>query len=117
MESDDVSHFELNRFNYDLLESDAKQAFQADPESFLARYELTPEERALVDARDWCGLVAAGVNVYILANFGAAVGLSFMEVGAALRGETPEQMAAFIELQSDRVASYRIVPEEVSSSG
>jgi protocatechuate 4,5-dioxygenase alpha subunit len=112
-----VSHFELNRFNYDLQQSDAKRAFQRDEESFLARYQLTPEERALIDARDWKGLVDIGVNVYILANFGAAVGLSFAEVGADLRGETPEQMAAFIEEQSKRVAPYRIVPGEVAGNG
>jgi protocatechuate 4,5-dioxygenase alpha subunit len=107
-----VSTFELNRFNYDLLEGDAQRAFRADPDRFLKRYDLTPEERALIDERDWKGLVEAGVNVYILANLGRAVGLSFAEVGAAMRGETPEQMAAFVAAQNERVAPYRIVPEE-----
>jgi hypothetical protein len=110
-----VSRFELIRFNYDLLEASAQRTFQADPEAFLAGYDLTPTERALIDERDWMGLVEAGVSTYVLANYGRAVGLSFADLGAAMRGETPEQMEAFLAEQNERVAPFQIVPEEHSN--
>jgi hypothetical protein len=107
-----VSIYELSRFNYELRKPDMREAFQADPDAHLARYELTSEERALVDARDWEGLVGAGVSTYVLANFARATGLSFYELGAALRGETPEQLGSFVEQQSQRIAEFAILPKE-----
>lgn len=107
-----MSVFELNRFSYDLQDDAARRAFQDDEAAFLAGYDLTPPERALIDARDWSGLADAGVSTYILGNFGRAVGVSFPEIGAAMRGETPAEMAAFIERQNERVAAFAIAPGE-----
>lgn len=110
-----MSRFELIRFSYDLGEPAGHQAYKDDPEAYTARYDLTPQERALIEARDWTALVDAGVNSYVLANYARAHGLSFVDLGAALRGETPEQMAAFLAEQNERIAPYRILPEEASN--
>ena len=107
-----MSIYELSRFNYELGQPDKREAFQVDADAHLAGYDLTPEERALVDARDWQGLSGAGVSTYILANLARAAGLSFYDLAVALRGETPEQTGAFIAAQNQRIAEFAIVPKE-----
>lgn len=105
-----MSAFELNRLLYDLRDQDLRRSYSDDAPAVRSGYDLTADELALLDAKDWSGLVDAGVSVYILGNLGRVVGLSFGEIGAALRGETPEQMSAFLDRQSDRVASLAILP-------
>lgn len=107
-----MSIYELSRFNYELRGAEARERFAADPQAHLARYDLTPAERGLVEARDWEGLSRAGVSTYILANLARVSGLTFYTLGAALRGETPEQLEAFITQQNERIAAFAILPEE-----
>jgi protocatechuate 4,5-dioxygenase, alpha chain len=107
-----VSTYELNRFMYDLMERENKHSFEDDAEAFVGRYELSPDERAAIAARDWSGLIERGVSVYILANFGAAVGLTLFDLGASFRGETSAQLSEFIQAQNERISEYAILPEE-----
>ena len=109
-----MSAFDLNRLMYDLLDTEAQTRYREDPVRFTARYDLTPRERELLKECDWNGLVAAGANVYVLANYGRAVGKPFQEIGAEMRGETLEQMEAFLTAQNERVAKFAIVPEGAS---
>lgn len=104
--------YELNRFMYDLAERERREAFQEDPHAFLDGYELTADERRLIEERDWSALLDRDVSVYILANMASAVGLTLVDVGARFRGQTLEQFAEFIRAQNERVAEFAIVPEE-----
>lgn len=106
-----MSTYELNRFMYDLMERENRESFQEDAPAFTAGYELSAEEREAIEARDWNGLIERGVSVYILANLGAAVGLTLFDIGASFRGETPEQLSEFIRAQSERVSPHAILPE------
>jgi protocatechuate 4,5-dioxygenase alpha chain len=105
-----VSSFELNRLLYDLRDPELRSAYSDDPAAVSDGYDLSPDELSLLTARDWSGLVDAGASVYILGNLGRVAGLSFAEIGACLRGETPAQMSAFLDEQSERVAPLAIVP-------
>lgn len=107
-----MSTYELNRLLFELQAPDAREALRADGDAHLAGYDLTAQERALVEARDWTGLIDAGAVVYVLANLARASDMTFYELGAALRGESPAQMSEFIEQQSQRIAQFAIVPEE-----
>lgn len=106
-----MSSYELNRFMYDLLESEQKRAYQQDPREFVAGYQLSDEEQALIEARDWAGLHERGVSVYILANLGSALGLTLFDLGASFRGETPAQLSEFLGEQNERIAEFAILPE------
>jgi len=96
---------------YDLRDPELRRAYVNDAAAITEGYALSPHELSLLDAHDWPGLVAAGVSVYILGNLGRVVGLSFAEIGACLRGQTPEQMSAFLDEQSERVAPLAILPD------
>lgn len=69
-------------------------AFQADEESFMARFELTGEEKSLVRARDFNGLLEHGGNIYYLIKLGVVTGNGLYRIGARMRGETYEQFLA-----------------------
>jgi gallate dioxygenase len=112
-----VSHYGLNRFLYDLREPAARAAYAADPDAFAGGYELTGAERALVDARDWNGLFAAGGNLYLLPNLGKAAGVSFPEMGARYRGETPAEWERALEEQNRRIAPFALLHVEEERNG
>lgn len=84
----------FNRFCYDLRHPENRESFRADPEAAMERYGLDPEERALVRARDWLGLVQRGANVFPLLRLSQLCGDGLAATGARMRGETLEQYLA-----------------------
>lgn len=84
----------LNRLCDSLNHEANRAAFRADEEGYLARATLTEEERALIRARDFNGLLAAGTNVYYLIKLGFATGHGLYRMGAKMRGETYEEFLA-----------------------
>ncbi len=58
-----MSRYELNRLLYDLKMQEGLAAeLRADPERVLARYDLSPEERAALETRDPRQLRPFGVH-------------------------------------------------------
>ena len=78
--------YKLNRFAFDFKYSRVRDRFAADPEALMTEYNLTDKEKALVRARDWTGLVAAGGNHFNIIKIAAAVGQSHLHVGAHMCG-------------------------------
>jgi protocatechuate 4,5-dioxygenase alpha chain len=78
--------YKLNRFAFDFKYPQVRDRFAKDPESLMAEYGLTDKEKALVRARDWTGLVAAGGNHFNIIKIAAAVGESHLHVGAHMCG-------------------------------
>jgi Aromatic-ring-opening dioxygenase LigAB, LigA subunit len=63
--------------------------------------------------RDWQGLVDVGVTVYLLTKLGAALGVSLLEMGAAMRGMSNEEFRRFIEDQNQRNRPFAVLPGEM----
>lgn len=78
--------YKLNRFAFDFKYPQVRDRFAKDPETLMAEYGLTDKEKALVRARDWTGLVAAGGNHFNIIKIAAAVGQSHLHVGAHMCG-------------------------------
>jgi protocatechuate 4,5-dioxygenase, alpha chain len=80
--------YALSRLGMSLTDPDNRAAFVADEDAYLARFSLTPQQRALVKGRDWLGLVKAGANIYYLFKITALLkpSLSMAELGAAQVG-------------------------------
>jgi protocatechuate 4,5-dioxygenase, alpha chain len=74
--------YKLNKFAFDFKYPAVRARFAADAESLMADYGLSDEEKALVRARDWTGLVASGGNHFNIIKIAAAVGQSHLHVGA-----------------------------------
>ncbi len=84
----------LNRMCHALNDEAGRAAFRADEATFLARFGLTETELALIRARDFNGMLAAGANIYYLIKLGVATGNGLYRMGARMRGESYEQFLA-----------------------
>ncbi len=84
----------LNRLCDSLNHEANRAAYRANEEAYLARADLTADERALIRARDFNGLLAAGANVYYLIKLGFATGHGLYRMGARMRGESYEEFLA-----------------------
>lgn len=71
-----------------------REAYKADEEAFMERFALTQDERAMVRARDFSGLLEAGGNIYYLMKLGAVTGHGLYRMGARMRGQTYEEFLA-----------------------
>ena len=63
----------FNRFFWNMIRADFREAFLADEEAALEAAKLSEEERALVRARDWLGIVRYGVNFFVLEKWARVV--------------------------------------------
>lgn len=84
----------LNKMCAALCSAAEREAFRRDSEGFMARFNLTEQERNLVRGRDFKGLIEAGMNIYSMLKLGSATGNSLYRMGAQMRGETYDQFLA-----------------------
>jgi hypothetical protein len=84
----------LNRFFWNMIRAEYRQRFIDDPEKSLEDAGLNDQEKALIRARDWLGLVQHGANFFVLEKFARVVKKTNMEVYAIMRGESFEEFLA-----------------------
>ena len=85
-----VKAYRLNRFLHDLVIPAHRAKFIADEAAHMREAGLSDEERTLVSARNWQGLIHYGVIFFMLEKLGAVVGVSNLHIYAAMRGESLE---------------------------
>jgi protocatechuate 4,5-dioxygenase, alpha chain len=83
--------YRLNKMCAALCSPANREAFKRDEEAFMARFDLSEKEKALVRSRDFAGMIEAGMNIYFMLKIGSATGTSLYRMGAQMRGETYEQ--------------------------
>lgn len=93
--------YRINKMCNALSQAQAREAFKRDEEAFMAAHGLTEDEKALVRARDFSGLLASGGNIYFLLKLGVVTGNGLYVMGARMRGESYEQ---FLATRNDRGA-------------
>ena len=93
--------YRINRFAKSLTTVPGREAFAADPRGAMARFGLTDEEVALVEADDWQALLERGAAIYLLAKIAIARGRTLMDIGAQMRGQTPEAFAESLRTRGD----------------
>ena len=84
----------LNRFCYDLRLPENRALYKSDPDGQMERYALDEEDRRLIRAKDWLGLVRRGGNVFPLLRLAQMHGDNLEAVAAQMRGETVEEYMA-----------------------
>ena len=84
----------LNKFFWSLIDSDARARFVADEETSMKNAQLKEEQKVLIRARDWLGLIQNGANFFALEKFARVVKMSNMQVYAIMRGESFEEFLA-----------------------
>jgi len=86
--------YRINKMCNALSQAHQRDAFKCDEEAFMAAFGLRDEEKALVRARDFSGLLDAGGNIYFLLKLGVVTGNGLYMMGAKMRGESYEQFLA-----------------------
>jgi protocatechuate 4,5-dioxygenase alpha subunit len=81
----------LNRMCGSLCSPENREAFKRDEEAYMARFQLTEEEKDLIRRRDFAGMIDAGMNIYWMLKIGSVTGNSLYRMGAQMRGESYEQ--------------------------
>lgn len=80
----------LNRFFWNMIRSEWRERYLADPSLLMQQAGLTEQEAQMVLNQDWLGLVKAGANFFVVEKFARVAKLSNMEVYAIMRGESYE---------------------------
>lgn len=83
--------YRLNRMCGSLCSPANREAFKQDEEGYMARFDLSEEEKNLVRERDFAALIHAGLNIYFMLKLGSVTGNSLYRMGAQMRGESYEQ--------------------------
>jgi protocatechuate 4,5-dioxygenase alpha subunit len=112
MSTHDANVYEISRLLYDLRSPVNREAVRTDPRAYYQRYAIGERGMRLLMDRDWQGLVDAGVTVYLLTKLGAALGVSLIEMGSAMRGMSNEEFRRFIEEQNTRNRPLAVLPGE-----
>ena len=92
--------YRLNKLCGTLCSPQNREAFKADEEGYMAKFELTEEEKDLIRRRDFAGMIDHGMNIYFMLKIGSATGNSLYRMGAQMRGETYEQFLATRKMSS-----------------
>ena len=86
--------YALNKMCYSFNERVNRDAFLADPDGYMNRYGLTPEQRAAIESKQVLALLAAGGNAYYLAKFAGIFGLDMQDIGAQQTGVSKDEFKA-----------------------
>jgi hypothetical protein len=88
--SKSVKAFRLNKFLWMHREPSFRALVVADPTAAFDQLALTPQERHLIETRDWLGLIRYGVSFFVLEKFARVARVSNLQVYASMRGESLE---------------------------
>jgi protocatechuate 4,5-dioxygenase alpha chain len=83
--------YPLNAMCMSLNDPANREAFVADPESYMQRWGLSPEQRAAVHARDWLAMLELGGNIYFTLKIASLDRMTTQDVGAAMTGVDPDE--------------------------
>ena len=92
----EVTHraYRINDFLYRLVIPEFREKFLNAPESLYEEYGLSQQEKDLINARDWIGLIHYGVIFFSLEKMAAVIGIGNVDVYAQFRGQTLEEFQA-----------------------
>jgi protocatechuate 4,5-dioxygenase alpha subunit len=88
--------YALNMFCMSLRHEANREAFRADEERYLDRYELTPEQRQAVRDRAWLRMLELGGNIYYTFKLAACDGMTFQQLAAEQTGVSEDEYLAMM---------------------
>jgi gallate dioxygenase len=100
-----VRAYRLNKFLHELVHPAFRQRFLQEPESLFREHQLTDEEAAMIERRDWRALIQYGASFFLLEKLGAVTRVSNLHIYAAMRGETLED---FLKTRNAPGALYSV---------
>jgi protocatechuate 4,5-dioxygenase alpha chain len=71
--------YHLNQFAMSLMKAENRERFKKDEQAYLDEWQLTPEQKQALIARDYNRCLELGGNVYFLAKLFSTDGLPFAQ--------------------------------------
>ena len=78
--------YHLNQFCISLRVQPNRDAFKADPESYIDQYPMTTEQRDAALNQQWNRLLELGGNIYYTSKLAAFHGINFQELAGLMTG-------------------------------
>ncbi|ODP37770.1 protocatechuate 4,5-dioxygenase subunit alpha [Sphingomonas turrisvirgatae] len=88
--------YHLNQFAMSLMKAENRARWKADEAAYLEGWQLTPEQKAAVLARDYNALLDLGGNIYFLAKVFSTDGQSFLQAVSTMSGLSTEEYSAMM---------------------
>ena len=79
-----------------------RRQFRQDRAAFYERFQLSVEERVLVDVGDWDGLMKAGLSIYALGKARTILEKDLLDIGAEIRGLSKADFVKFLRQTHER---------------
>lgn len=89
--------YELNKLFYSLNEADNREALWNDPEAYMAKFNLTDDQRDALRNNNFLEVVKKGGNIYYLAKMAIPRGISVQHVGAQFQDITVDDFRQKLE--------------------
>ncbi len=86
--------YALNKMCFSFNQQANREAFVADPEAYMQKYQLNEQQAAAIRSKQVLALLEAGGNAYYLAKFAGIFGLNMQDIGAQQTGMTKEAFMA-----------------------
>ena len=83
--------YHLNMFCISLRLEVNRQKMEDDPETYLATFPMSEQQKQAVRDRDWNGLLALGGNIYYTSKLAAFDGVNFQNLAAMMTGTSREE--------------------------
>lgn len=91
----------LNKLLFSFNHEENRKAFAEDPAAYADKFDLTPEQREALLARDFLRILRLGANVYYMAKLAIPSGVSVQDAGAAFQGITTEEFKAKLSAKGE----------------
>ncbi len=101
--------FALNAMCYSFNEAANREAFLQDEAAYLDKFQLTPQQREAVAARNVLQMIAAGGNIYYLAKLAGIFGLNVQDVGAQQTGMSVDGFKQMLLDQATTLAAREAI--------
>ncbi|RYD93251.1 MAG: protocatechuate 4,5-dioxygenase subunit alpha [Sphingomonadales bacterium] len=88
--------YHLNQFAMSLMKAENRERWKADEAAYLDEWQLTPEQKAAVLARDYNALLDLGGNIYFLSKVFSTDGKSFVQAVSTMTGVSVEEYQAMM---------------------
>ena len=88
--------YRLNHFLVSMRDDKVREALERDPEKTMEEFGLNEHERDLVRRRDYQGMLDHGAVIYAVSKASTAFKTTLLAIGATMRGESAEAVAAWI---------------------
>jgi protocatechuate 4,5-dioxygenase alpha chain len=80
--------YRLNKLAMTLTDATNRQRFLADDGAYMTEMGLSAVEQDMVRRRDWQAMIEHGGNIYLILKIAGTVGVTLLQMGAQMRGET-----------------------------